>query len=561
MQGHLRGVLGCQTHASTTEASISTGGRSTYPPARELLRQRDESPPRSLALDAVWVQRSGTATHRGAHMNRIIVVDSDDSARTPLRRRLEAEGYEVADCSAGNTALELLRAGGDAIILGQALSDMPLLDMLRELRARNAEVPAIVVSRSSEDAISALRAGAHYSARAPASVEEVALLASRALEAPRSARAPKHTGGLDAQIDTTLVGETPGMRTIKETIRRLGGSPSTTVLVTGESGSGKDAVARTIHSATSAKDAPFVYLTPSALRESLLEVELFGIEANAATDGQARPGLLECAGGGTLFLDEISDMPQALQGRLLRFLQEKSFRRIGAASDRTSDARVIASTSCDIATAAQNGVLRQDLVYRLSVVVIEVPPLRHRRADIALLVTHFLDGLSKRLGRPLRGVSPAAMRVLTEHPWPGNVRELGNVLERAALLGHSDVIDVADLSMPPARTSGVDYRLPAGGVDFRKLEREVVEQALRLARGNQTRAASLLGMTRDQIRYRMVKFNMSTREQGASSGSADPRADRAPSWDAPPPRASDPGFGVDLRRGGEGRIADRNDVA
>jgi DNA-binding NtrC family response regulator len=489
-------------------------------------------------------------------MNKIIVVDSDDSARIPLKKRLEAEGYQVEDCSAGNTALELLRSGGDAIIVGQALSDMKAVDMLNHLKGKHEAVPTIVVSRSSEEAITALRAGAHYSARTPVSVEEVALLAGRALEAPRSARVPKHHGPrVDAQVDEMLVGETPAMRAIKETIRRLCASPTTTVLVTGESGSGKDAVARAIHAATTAPDAPFVYLTPSALRESLLEVELFGIEASASNDGQARAGLLECAGGGTLFLDEISDMPQPLQGRLLRFLQEKSFRRIGAGADRTSDARVIASTSCDIESAAQNGVLRQDLVYRLSVVVIDVPPLRQRRADIPLLVRHFLGSLSKRVGRPLRDATPAAMRLLSEHPWPGNVRELCNVLERAALLGRSDVIDVGDLSIPQAKTSGVDYRLPAGGVDFRKLEREVVEQALRLARGNQTRAATLLGMTRDQIRYRMVKFNMSTRDHNASDAAPD-TTERATSWEAKGPRATDPAYGVDLRRGSEGHAAD-----
>ena len=332
-------------------------------------------------------------------MSRIIVVDSDDSSRAPLRRRLEAEGYEVADCTTGNAARELFRAGGDAVVVGQAPADMPHLQVLRELRAIDAGVPAIVVSRSSEDAISALRAGAHFSARTPVNVEEVALLANRALETPRSSRAPKsHLARLDARVDAALVGNTPAMRAIKDTIRRLAGSPSTTVLVTGESGSGKDAVARTIHAAT-AHDAAFVYLTPSALREPLLEVELFGIEAGAATDGQARPGLLECAGDGTLFLDEISDMPQSLQGKLLRFLQEKTFRRIGAVSDRTSNARVIASTSSDVESAAKSGVLRPDLVYRLSVVVIEVPPLRERRADIPLLVRHFLDGLSQRPGQ------------------------------------------------------------------------------------------------------------------------------------------------------------------
>jgi len=444
--------------------------------------------------------------------------------------------------------MELMRAGADAVVLGQMLGDMPTLQALRELRTIRIDVPAIVVSATADDAISALKGGALFSPRGPASAEEVALLTTRALEAPRSSRGSTPPASrLATQIESVLVGQDPAMRAIKETIRRLAQSPSTTVLVTGESGSGKDAVARAIHAAT-APEGEFVYLTPSALREPLLEVELFGIEES--TDARARAGLLECAGGGTLFLDEISDMPQSLQGKLLRFLQEKTFRRIGDTSDRTSDARVIASTSCDVEAAEKDGVLRSDLVYRLSVVIIEVPPLRHRRADIPLLVKHFIENVSVKLGRPIKEVSSQAMHLLLEHPWPGNVRELANVLERAVLLCEKDVIDVADLSIPPAKTSGVDYRLPAGGIDFRKLEREVVEQALRLARGNQTRAATLLGMTRDQIRYRMVKFNMSTRDRGSDQDAPESRmtGPESGAWEAPNSRTMETGFAPDHRR-------------
>ncbi len=452
-------------------------------------------------------------------MSKILVVDSDETTCARLRLRLEAEGHDVAIFSAVNGACESFRAGVDAVVLGLTSPGDPALTTLRALRRIDSAVPVIVVARSSEDAISALREGAHFAARAPIDVEEVALLANRALEAPRSRRVLARGAG-STNIDELLVGRTPAMSSIKETIRRLSTSPGTTVLVTGESGSGKDAVARTLHAAT-APDASFVYLTPSALREPLLEVELFGIESGASPDHATHAGLLECAGCGTLFLDEISDMPPSLQAKLLRFLEGKTFRRIGATEDRTSEARVVASTSSDVHAAARNGVLRSELLYRLLVVVIEVPPLRERRTDIPLLVTHFLDAFARRLGRPRLTATPSALRSLTAHAWPGNVRELANVIEQAALLSEKDTLDVSDFSLPPPRPSRVEFRLPAGGIEFRKLEREVVEQALHLARGNQTRAASLLGMTRDQIRYRMLKFNMNFRDAaGAPAASA-----------------------------------------
>jgi len=449
-------------------------------------------------------------------MHTIFVVDSDDLARTRLRRHLEADGMRVCEYETVSAMMPRLKEGAELIVMGARLGDMQAPEAVRTLAESNPALPTIVIADSAEEAVAALRAGARYSARAPASPDEVSLLARRALEEPRSSRPLGVTdvAHADDPVGALLVGETPAISAIRDTIRRVADSPSTTVLVVGESGTGKDTVARAVHAATR-REGPFVYLTPSALQEPLLEVELFGIEPTAARDGTARAGLLEHASAGTLFLDEVYDMPVALQGKLLRFLQEKTFRRIGSVAERTSDTRIVASTSRDIGVSPTDSALRPDLVHRLSVVVIDLPPLRHRRADIPLLVRHFLEVVSRRIGRPLRDVSPAALRLLSAHSWPGNVRELANVLERAALLGRSDVIEASDLTILPAKATGVGYRLPAGGIDFRKLEREVVVQALHLARGNQTRAASLLGMTRDQIRYRMVKFNMSTRETGA----------------------------------------------
>jgi DNA-binding NtrC family response regulator len=447
------------------------------------------------------------------------------------------------------------------VIVSRRTHDMSPLELVAALRAVDSRHPILAVTDSGEDAVAALRAGAYYAVRSPIHPEEITVLMRRALEQTSALRrTPATPSDVEARVESLLVGESPAMRAIKDTVRRLGASPTTTVLVTGESGAGKDAVARAIHAAT-VDDGPFIYLTPSALREPLLEVELFGIEPGPS-NGQARTGLLECASGGTLFLDEVADMPQQLQGRLLRFLEEKTFRRLGAVADRTSNARVIASTNRDIEAAAESGALRPDLVYRLSVVVIDVPPLRERRPDIPLLVRHFVRSLAERLGSPVQDVSPQAMNLLVEHSWPGNVRELVNVLERAILLSESPVLDTRHFSIRLSKPTSLSYQLPPEGIDFRNLEREIVVQALRLARGNQTRAASLLGMTRDQIRYRMAKFGMNTQEVvGMYRAARDdlraiPGGERKPRWDGNGARVMPPQtFAVDgVREPAEGHV-------
>ncbi len=447
-------------------------------------------------------------------MDRVIVVELEEDVRKTVSSRLRADGYEVAESSTVQSATELLRMGADAVLLSYSLGDA--VDIIRELRSIDSISPLIVLSAPTEQGIEALRAGAFYVTRPPLSADEVSLITRRALESTSGQRRARSRSRTADAAEPILIGETSSVRAIKDTIRRLRGSPATTVLITGESGSGKDAVARVIHSESN-RGGPFVYVSPSALPEQSLEAELFGVEPSPASP-QGQPGLLERADSGTLFLDEIADMPLAVQSKLLRFLQEKAFRRVGGVSDRVSEARVIAASSRDLQAAVREGALRSELLYRLAVVTLDVPPLRERLPDIPLLVRHILSGLSSRLGRPLRGVSDAAMKVLVEHSWPGNVRELANVLERAALLSEAEVIEAQQLSIQAGRASGVDYRLPSQGIDFRELEREVVLQALRHARGNQTRAASLLGMTRDQIRYRMAKFGMSTRGESIRTG-------------------------------------------
>ena len=284
------------------------------------------------------------------------------------------------------------------------------------------------------------------------------------------------------------------------------------MLLTGESGTGKDLAAKVIHYTSERAPRPFVNITCSALPETLLESELFGHERGAFTDARAQKrGLLESADGGTVFLDEIGEMVPALQAKLLRFLEEKAFKRVGGAQDIRVDVRVIAATNRNLEDKVRQGTFREDLYYRLNVLPLVLPPLRGHASDIPALVRHYVDGFNREFRKSVTGVSPEAMKGLEAYPWPGNIRELRNAVERAMLLTESDTLlpDHFPVLTPRAQaTQGVE--LPAGGIDLEQLERDLVVQALARTAGNQTRAAGLLGLNRDQIRYRIEKFGLKT---------------------------------------------------
>jgi DNA-binding NtrC family response regulator len=326
--------------------------------------------------------------------------------------------------------------------------------------------------------------------------------------------------GIDADQDGTsnqaleaIRGSSPAIAAIKSLIVRIARSPSSTVLITGESGTGKDLAAKAIHAISDRANGPFINVTCSALPANLLESELFGHERGAFTDARARkPGLIELAEGGTLFLDELGELDVGLQSKLLRFLEDKTLRRVGGATDLHFDVRVIAATNVDLAKAVAARRFREDLYYRLAVLTLELPPLRERRGDIEELVDHFVARFAEDFGdgRP-RQITARAKQWLTARPWPGNVRELKNAVERAVLLARGPTLDLDDF-MPIAgaqpTTQAEVFPLPPAGVDLRELERSLVLQALTRARGNITRAGRLLGLNRDQVRYRLDKFNL-----------------------------------------------------
>jgi transcriptional regulator with GAF, ATPase, and Fis domain len=301
------------------------------------------------------------------------------------------------------------------------------------------------------------------------------------------------------------------MSALRNLVAKVALSPASTVLLTGESGTGKDLVAKVLHYTSDRASRPFMNITCSALPESLLESELFGHERGAFTDARLQKrGLLETAEGGTVFLDEISEMVPALQAKLLRFLEEKTFKRVGGASDIKVDVRVVAATNRKLDDEVAKGRFRSDLFYRLNVLPIAMPPLRSHPEDIPVLVDFFVDGFNREFRRNILGATSAALTFLQSYGWPGNVRELRNVIERAMLLSEGDRLGPADfaaLTVGPGPVDGLE--LPATGIDLEELERSFVVQALRRSGGNQTKAAALLGLNRDQIRYRIEKFGLS----------------------------------------------------
>jgi two-component system, NtrC family, response regulator AtoC len=320
-------------------------------------------------------------------------------------------------------------------------------------------------------------------------------------------RALRGTHGLAG----TLLGNSAAMREVMSLVERVAPAENTTVLITGETGTGKGMVSHALHRLSPRAKRPFINVTCSALAESVMESELFGHEKGAFTDARTtKSGLVELADGGTLFLDEIGELSANVQGKLLRFIEEKRFRRVGGTKDLSVDARVIAATNRDLEQEVEEGRFRADLYYRLSVIPIQIPPLRDRPGDVALLARSFLANFVREFGKRMRRISPDALELLERYPWPGNVRELRNVLERSVLL--ADGVELTPEMLPPEvrrpreRSHGPAVRLEADGLDLEELERRLLDAALERAGGNRTEAGRLLGLSRHQIRNRLQKW-------------------------------------------------------
>src|SRR5438128_12614911 len=449
---------------------------------------------------------------------RILVVDDEPMMTDSLRQHLTDEGYAVDTAATGATAIDLFDGGAHHLaICDLQLPDMDGLTLLRHMKDAKPNTEVIVITGHGsgvQTAVEAIKAGAFYFVEKPFDFEELLPLVEKALE--RRALVAE-TESMRRQLSTraeyfNIIGSSKQMQTIYETIESVAKSDAN-VLIVGESGTGKELIANAIHYNSLRAKKPFIKVNCAALPKELIESELFGHTKGAFTGAHAdKEGLVQHAAGGSLMLDEIAEMPVELQPKLLRVLQERSYRKIGSEKTYAVDFRLITSTNRLPADAIREGLLRDDLFYRISTITIHVPPLRERSEDIQLLTEHFLKMYAQKYDRPITGVSQAAYQRLFGHTWPGNVRELQNVIERAVLLAKASRIEPVDLpfdngSVPEGSVAAAEWDVPPN-MTLEDIERLVIEKTLRRTGGNKQAAANLLGIYRPRLYSKIRKYNI-----------------------------------------------------
>jgi len=471
---------------------------------------------------------------------KILIVDDERLVRWSLRQKCEEWGYEVVEAAAGEPGLRLAQhESPDLVLLDVRLPDLNGLQVLEQLK-RNGNANAVIMITADpqlDDVKSALKLGAYDFVGKPLDFEELRVTIQNALEATRlrsevqslRGEVRRRTGYHD------VVAVSPKMTELMNFVQKVAASEATTILVQGESGTGKDLVAKTIHYESSRQNGPFVAINCSAIPETLMEAELFGHEKGAFTDAkQMKKGLFETANGGTLFLDEIGELSPLLQAKLLRVLEDQVIRRVGGVRDMQVDVRVVAASNRDLEKAVRENHFRQDLYYRLAIIAIFIPPLRERTEDILPLVDFFINLYNRKFKKSVRGISPETRRLLLAHSWPGNVRELKNSIERAMILEDEPILrpiympfavgeaarsGLTAFEASSAAGDGTGKALPNGrvlprlyipeeGTSLEEVERAMVELAMRHANNNQTHAARLLDISRDALRYKLKKFEL-----------------------------------------------------
>ncbi len=450
----------------------------------------------------------------------ILIVEDEAKMRRLLELNLGEDGFSTQSAADAETGLKLLQSSPvDLVVTDVKLPGMDGMEFLQAIRRFNAALPVVVMTAfgSVETAVEAMKAGASNYLLKPFSLEEMRLVVRKELDVRRlrdenlSLREALH----QRYQHPNIVARSAKMQEVLATVERVAPTNST-VLLGGESGVGKDLIARAIHEKSRRASGPFVKINSTAIPENLLESELFGYEKGAFTGAAAsKPGKFELADKGTLFLDEIGDVPAAIQVKLLRVLQEREFERLGGTRTLKVDVRLVAATNRDLRAALEEGTFREDLYYRLNVVPIDIPPLRERKEDIPELVNLFLARCSADSGKEFTGVSPEAMRLLLDHHWPGNVRELQNIIERASALSKAPVLGASDIHFDAQRAKPLNASAPllSEGMTLEQWEDEMIREALRRANGNKSQAARSLGLSRNALRYRLSKIGIEDEEK------------------------------------------------
>ena len=455
-------------------------------------------------------------------MDLIHIIDDEKEIRYTLKKMFEISGYDVSTFSSGETALPvIMRDHPDVIILDLHLPGMDGLEILSRLKKFDSEIEVIMITGYADvvSAVKAIKLGARDYIKKPVVFEELNLIVHNALEVKKKNEQLNYLQAEKRHKISDMVGTSSAMQPVYNFIDQVAISPRTTVLITGETGTGKGLVARSIHYKSPRRKNQFIEINCSAIQPSLLESELFGYEAGAFTGANNRKkGLLELAHEGTFFLDEIGDMSLELQSKVLKVLEEQSFRRVGGTKKIKIDIRIISASSKDLFKRVEEGTFRRDLIYRLNVATCRLPPLRDRGEDVILLAEHYLQIFNTEFGKNITSIKPSAKRVLLDNAWIGNVRELRNIIERAVLFakGNELTLDsIGGLSFPPPENQQSEVSMdtlqidiPDEGISLMDVERNIINRALKKAGGNQTRAAQLLGLTRETLKYRLKKHKI-----------------------------------------------------
>jgi two-component system, NtrC family, response regulator AtoC len=468
----------------------------------------------------------------------VLIVDDERTLARAVKAFLAEAGYEAEVAPDAEKALELLETlRPDVVFTDVRLPGMSGIDLLQRIREFDPAIPVIIMTAygSIEGAVAAVKMGAFDYMKKPVDLEELKLLADRARENSllrQELSYYRRRAGNDLAI-AGILGSSPAIKAVLQQVREIAALDETPpILITGETGTGKGLVARSLHTNGHRAGKPFIDVNCTALPANLMEAELFGYERGAFTDAkESKIGLFEAAEGGFLFLDEVGDLEPSLQGKLLRAIEERTVRRVGGIRDRKVDVRILAATNRDLQLEVGEGRFRSDLYFRLAVILLHLPPLRDRGQDALVLADHFIQRFSVKYGKDVRRLDAAAKDTLLSYPWPGNVRELSHVIERAVLWSRDSTLTPDQLSLttptqvpvlaatisppvPNAERSGGSAAPPTDSgaqetaLDLPQWERSMIERALREAGGNQTRAAQRLGITRDTLRYRLKKFGI-----------------------------------------------------